>query len=202
MVAPPVYPLPEVSRCCYAFWGGGEVLWPRRILLPVREGRCRERSRAATACPVWMRGVKPRGGSSPGRFWTRAGGRPPSGRAPAPHTWPVHPIGASAPLPAAWMRRRGRGAPVGLRRPLSGGPARAYICVTTCVTGPVSRHVSPLGGPFRQRTKNRLSTPGTRPIHMPCNAACNTAPCNTMDLVPGVLRPECLFKKNVYLRVL
>ena len=204
-----MHPLFTPCTKCHAaamlFSGPGKFCGPGAY--SCQWGKAVAASEAGPRRPVrsgW-RGVEPRGGrggSSPGGFWTRAGGRPPSGRAPAPRTWPAHPIGASAPLPAARVRRRGRGAPVCRRRPLCGGPDRAYICVTTCVTGPVSRHVSPLGGPFRQRTKNRLSTPGTRPIHMPCNAACNTAPCNIMDLVPGVLRPECLFKKNVYLRVL
>ena len=74
-----------------------------------------------------IRRREPRSDRAAGGFWTRAGGRPPSGRAPAPRTWPAHPIGASAPLPAARVRRRGRGAPVCRRRPLCGGPDRAYI---------------------------------------------------------------------------
>ena len=60
---PPVYPLYEVSRCCYAFFGAGEVLWPRRIY-SFQWGKAVAASEAGPRRPVrsgW-RGVEPRGG--------------------------------------------------------------------------------------------------------------------------------------------
>ena len=70
-------------------WGTPPRGGASRVIRPRRARRGRSVRRSGGPGPV------------PDRFGARGGGRPPSGRAPAPHTRPPHPIGPTGPIPDA-----------------------------------------------------------------------------------------------------